>query len=142
MSLLEVGKEAKATGSFNILKDTTVNTDFISFTPNTFQATVDGLSNLFTVALTKYNIPSSKIFTVVSSGVKMQAEKEEKTKWINNLVDSFKLKINEPKRQVGSSGRYAGSKIISSRYRSFLQKILHVSYRYRQRKYKRRLFSC
>jgi len=100
MSLLEVGKDAKATGAFNILKDTSVNTDFISFTPTTFQATLEGFSNLFTVALTKYNIPSSKIFTVVSSGVKMQAEKEEKTKWINNLVDSFKLKINEPKRQV------------------------------------------
>src|SRR5690242_14411751 len=82
MSLLEVGKDAKATGAFSILKDTTVNTDFISFTPSTFQATVEGFSNLFRVALTKYNIPSSKIFTVVSSGVKMQAEKEEKTKWI------------------------------------------------------------
>jgi hypothetical protein len=100
MSLLEVGKEAKATGAFSILKDTSVNTDFISFTPITFQATLEGFSNLFAVALTKYNIPSSKIFTVVSSGVKMQAEKEEKTKWIINLVDSFKLKINEPQRQV------------------------------------------
>ncbi|HEY6505620.1 MAG TPA: hypothetical protein VIZ28_16710 [Chitinophagaceae bacterium] len=100
MSLLEVGKDAKTTGSFNILKDTTVNTDFISFTQPTFQATLEGLSNLYAVALTKYNIPSGKIFTVVSSGVKMQAEKEEKTKWIYNLVDSFRLKINEPKRQV------------------------------------------
>ncbi|MBL7744588.1 MAG: hypothetical protein JNN00_14050 [Chitinophagaceae bacterium] len=100
MSLLEVGKDAKATGSFNILKDTTVNTDFISFTPSTFQATVEGLSGLFTTALTRYNIPSGKIFTVVSSGVKMQAEKEDKTKWVIDLVDSFRYKINEPARQV------------------------------------------
>lgn len=100
MSLLEMGRDLKATGSFNILKDTTVNTDFISFTPATFQATLDGLSGLFTVALTKYNIPSGKIFTVVSSGVKTQAEKEEKINWIHNLVDSFRTKINEPKRQV------------------------------------------
>lgn len=100
MSLLELGKDARASGSFSIVKDTTVNTDFISFTQPTFQATLDGLSNLFTVAATKYNIPSSKIFTVVSSGVKMQAEKEDKSRWINNLVDSFKVKINEPSRQV------------------------------------------
>ena len=100
MSLLELGKDAKATGSFSIIKDTTVNTDFISFTQPTFQATLEGLSNLFTVAATKYNIPSGKIFTVVSSGVKMQAEKEDKSKWIYNLVDSFKVKINEPQRQV------------------------------------------
>jgi hypothetical protein len=30
----------------------------------------------------------------------MQAEKEGKTDWINNLIDSFKLKIREPERQV------------------------------------------
>src|SRR5258705_7176816 len=49
MSLLELGKDAKSTGSFTILKDTTVNTDFISFTPPTFSATLIGLSNLFNV---------------------------------------------------------------------------------------------
>jgi hypothetical protein len=100
MSLLELGKEAKATGAFKILKDTTVNTDFISFTQPAFQATLDGLSNLYNVALNAYNIPANHVFTVVSSGVKMQAEKEDKTKWVANLVDSFKMKINEPKRQV------------------------------------------
>jgi hypothetical protein len=30
----------------------------------------------------------------------MQAEKDGKTYWINNLIDSFRLKINEPGRQV------------------------------------------
>ena len=30
MSLLEVGKNSKMTGSFKILKDTSINTDFIS----------------------------------------------------------------------------------------------------------------
>lgn len=100
MSLLELGKDALVNGSFNILKDSSVNTDFISFTQPTFSATLNGLSNLYATALNKYNIPSSRVFTVVSSGVKMQAEKEEKTNWVNNLVDSFKLKIKEPKRLV------------------------------------------
>ncbi len=100
MSLLELGKDAKTSGAFNIFKDTTVNTDFISFTGPTFIATLNGLSDLYNVALNRYNIPSNRVFTVVSSGVKMQAEKEDKSKWITNLVDSFKLKINEPSRQV------------------------------------------
>jgi hypothetical protein len=100
MSLLELGKDSKTSSSFNILKDSSVNTDFISFTDPTFNATLNGLSNLYNTALNKYNIPSSRVFTVISSGVKMQAEKEEKTKWVNNLVDSFKLKIKEPKRRV------------------------------------------
>lgn len=100
MSLLELGKDAKPGGAFNILKDSSVNTDFISFTQPTFSATLNGLSGLYNTALTKYNIPSDRVFTVVSSGVKMQAEKEEKANWVHNLVDSFKIKIKEPKRQV------------------------------------------
>lgn len=100
MSLLELGKDSKTSGAFNIIKDSSVNTDFISFTEPTFNATLNGMSNLYSTVLNKYNIPSSRVFTVVSSGVKMQAEKEEKTGWVNNLVDSFKVKIKEPKRKV------------------------------------------
>jgi len=100
MSLLELGKDSKSSGSFNIIKDSSVNTDFISFTQPTFNATLNSLSSLYSTAITKYNIPSNRVFTVVSSGVKLQAEKEEKTSWVNNLVDSFKLKIKEPKRRV------------------------------------------
>ena len=40
------------------------------------------------------------IFTVVSSGVKIQADKENKNGWIKNLVDSFKLKIKDTERKV------------------------------------------
>jgi hypothetical protein len=100
MSLLELGKGANSTGSFNILKDSSVNTDFISFTQPTFSATLNGMSDLYSTAVTRYNIPSSRIFTVVSSGVKLQAEKEEKTSWVNNLVDSFRIKIKDPQRRV------------------------------------------
>lgn len=100
MSLLEVGKNAKKNGSFNVLKDTAINTDFISFTDSSFQATLNGLFNLYTAATTNYNIPSERIFTVVSSGVKVQAEKDNKLNWIAKLVDSIRLKINEPKRAV------------------------------------------
>src|SRR5215831_16112388 len=87
MSLLELGKDPLSSGSFNILKDSSVNTDFISFTQPTFSATLNGMSELYSTAVTKYNIPSNRVFTVVSSGVKMQAEKEAKTNWVTNLVD-------------------------------------------------------
>lgn len=100
MSLLEIGKNAKNSGSFNVLKDTSVNTDFISFTPATFGATLDGLYNLYDIAIREYNISPDKIFTVVSSGVQMQATKDEKKEWVNQLIDSFKLKINDPQRKV------------------------------------------
>lgn len=100
MSVIEIGKNAQSSGAFNILKDTSVNTDFISFSQPTFTATLNSFCNLFSTATQDYQIPSRRIFTVVSSGVKMQAEKDGKTDWINNLIDSFRLKINEPGRQV------------------------------------------
>jgi hypothetical protein len=100
LSVLEIGKNAKSSGAFNILKDSSVNTDFISFSQPSFQATLNGLYNLYMTATRDYKIPSSRVFTVVSSGVKVQAEKDGKTSWINNLIDSFKLRTKESQRQV------------------------------------------
>lgn len=100
MSVLEIGKNAQNSGAFNTLKDTSVNTDFISFSQPTFQATLNGLYNLYTTAVKDYKIPPKSVFTTISSGVKVQADKDDKINWINNLIDSFKLKIQEPGRQV------------------------------------------
>ncbi len=100
MSVIEIGKNAQSSGAFYIIKDTSVNTDFISFSKTTFNATLNGLYSLFVTAITDYKIPANRIFTVISSGVKMQAEKEEKTAWINELIDSFRVKIKEPGRKV------------------------------------------
>jgi len=100
MSMVELGKNALSNGSFNILKDTSVNTDFISFTDPTFSATLDALYGLYTTAQKDYNIPVKRIFTAISSGVKMQAEKDEKTEWINKLIASFKERINDQSKEV------------------------------------------
>lgn len=100
MSVIEIGKNAQSSGAFNILKDTSVNTDFISFTEPTFSATLYGLYGLYSKALKDYKIPAKRIFTVISSGVKMQAEKDNKMNWVQNLVDSFRLLTNEPDRKV------------------------------------------
>jgi hypothetical protein len=100
MSVIEIGKNAQSSGAFNILKDTSVNTDFISFSDPTFSATLNGFYGLYTTATKDYKIPAKRIFTVISSGVKMQAEKDSKTSLVNKLIDSFRLKINEPGRQV------------------------------------------
>jgi hypothetical protein len=100
MSVIEIGKNAKNNGAFNIVKDTSVNTDFITFSPSTFAATLNGFSGLYYAATKDYQIPSKRIFTVISSGVKMQAEKDDKNVWIQQLIDSFRVRINEPQREV------------------------------------------
>lgn len=100
LSIIKMGKNASLTGSFVAIKDTSVNTDFISFTPATFTATLDAISNLYNYAKAEYKIPAARIFTVVSSGIKGQAEKENKQDRIVALAQSFKLAVNEPKREV------------------------------------------
>lgn len=100
MSVLEVGKNAQNNGTFNMLKDTSVNTDFISFTPATFNATLAAFSQLFLAAQSKYRIPSENIFTVISSGVTGQANKDGRQSMVKALADSFKINIKEPQRLV------------------------------------------
>ncbi len=127
MSLVEIGKNLSKNGNFNILKDTSVNTDFISFTQPTFQATLDGLFQLYTVASQVYSIQPDRIFTVVSSGVKTMAEKGDKMNWVTNLADSFKLRIKDPNRKlavvdVAEEARLSHLGIVpeSRRYTTFL----------------------
>jgi hypothetical protein len=100
LSVVELGRNAKSSGSFNVLKDTSVNTDFISFSPATSEATLNGLSALYEMVTNTYKIPSSRIHTVISSGVKIQSEKDKKTDLVDALIKSFREKINEPDRKV------------------------------------------
>jgi hypothetical protein len=100
MSLVEIGKNAQSNGAFNILKDTSVNTDFISFNDPTFSATLKELCSLYEAAQQDYKIPTKRIFTAISSGVKMQAEKENKNDRIKQLIDSFRIKIKDPEKEV------------------------------------------
>jgi hypothetical protein len=100
LSIVEIGNGAQEQAAFNILKDSTVNTDFISFTPATFTATLNGFEGLYTTALNKYEINSASLYTVISSGVKTEAEKNQKTAMVQQLIDSFRRRINEPGRKV------------------------------------------
>ncbi len=100
MSLIEMGKNAKKNGNINMLKDTAVNTDFINFNNASFAGTLNAFSGLYFTALEKYSIPSQNIFTAISSGVKVQAEKEGKEQLVKALIDSFRVKIREKERTV------------------------------------------
>ncbi|MBS4063837.1 MAG: hypothetical protein KGZ74_04725, partial [Chitinophagaceae bacterium] len=100
ISVVEISKSAQVTGNFNIHKDSTFNTDFISFTQSTFDATLKSFVSFYMLATTEYKIPARRIFTVISSGVKSQAEKESKQEWVSNLITKFQETIKEPGRKV------------------------------------------
>ena len=92
-----------------------------------FNATLNALTTLYSKALNQYDISSDKIFTAISSGVKGQADKDNKNNWIKNLSDSFKLRIKEPLRntkiiEVEDEARYSHLGIVPDerRYSTFL----------------------
>ncbi|MBC7934582.1 MAG: hypothetical protein H7Y86_04370 [Rhizobacter sp.] len=98
LSVIEIEKKTAEAGNFNSLKDSAVNTDFISFNEPTFAATLNALTGLYQQALTVYKIPPNNIFTVMSSGVKVLSEKENNKAWVQKLTDSFRFRISEPQR--------------------------------------------
>ncbi len=100
MSTVELDKKTGEDGEFKILKDTSINTDFISFTQPTYQATLAALNKLYEIAVKQNKIPVANVFTAISSGVNVQAQKENKTNWIDQLINAFKTTNNEPDRNV------------------------------------------
>lgn len=100
MSILEKNSETQKTGTYEVIKDTSVNTDFISFTEPTFTATLNALTGLYRVATDQYRIEPRFVFTAISSGVSIQADKDEKKEWLKRLADEFRTIIKEPSRVV------------------------------------------
>lgn len=100
LSVVELKKDPQKNANYVVLKDSSVNTDFISFTQNSFQATLSGLTGLYRVTVNEFRIEPARIYTVISSGVKVQAEKNQKMDWLKNLADSFRSNINEPGRRI------------------------------------------
>ncbi|HAO46925.1 MAG TPA: hypothetical protein DCQ97_08365, partial [Chitinophagaceae bacterium] len=45
-------------------------------------------------------IPPANVFTAISSGVHIQAEKENKQNWVDQLINAFRFNFNEPERKV------------------------------------------
>lgn len=100
MSVLEIPDNAKDQGNYNVIQDTSINTDFISFTEPTFNATANALTILYNIAKDRYHVPVKHIFTAISSGVSMQSEKDKKQDWLIQLSDKFRSNISEPNREV------------------------------------------
>lgn len=98
LSLLDVEMSGSKVTRYNIIKDTSINSDFISFNKTSFNETYKALLNLYFIA-GKAGINKANIFTVISSGVKVQSEKENKVADVKRLIDTFKNAINENNRQ-------------------------------------------
>jgi hypothetical protein len=98
LSILE--KSVTDNGDFMLLKDSSVNTDFISFTSASYDATLNAFAGLYNHVKDQWNILPEDIATLVSSGVKAQADKLGKNDHLQTFINAFKIKINEEGRQV------------------------------------------
>ena len=98
LSILE--KSVIDNGDFVLLKDSSVNTDFISFTSSSFDATLNAFAGLYNYVQNEWKILPGDIATLISSGVKAQAGKLGKNEHVQTLISSFKIKINDDNKEV------------------------------------------
>lgn len=85
---------------FKLLKDTSVNTDFISFSPSSYEATLSALTGLYNFSRDQWGIAPNDIVTVISSGVKAQADKLGKIKYLSDLATAFRQNANDAQRSL------------------------------------------
>lgn len=85
---------------FRLQKDSSVNSDFISFTTASFDATLAALNGFYNYAHDQWGVAYADIVTVISSGVKAQADKQGKQKMISDLVEAFKQRVHDANRPV------------------------------------------
>jgi hypothetical protein len=83
-----------------LLKDSAINSDFISFTATSFESTMNALTGLYEYARKEWQIAPANIATVISSGVKAQADKNNKGTHLQTFIEAFKIKSSEEERQV------------------------------------------
>jgi hypothetical protein len=83
-----------------VVLDTTINSDFIKFSPSTSDATLKAVFALYRIANQNYTVNSKNIFVAISSGVKQTADREKKQDDINLLIASIKSVLQDPNREV------------------------------------------
>lgn len=99
MNIINVDANSKKILYTNVF-DSTINTDFINFTGASYMKTLEGLAAMYTKSNTNYKIYKDNIFIAISSGVQQIAKKENKLSNIESLINSFKLVIGEPNREI------------------------------------------
>jgi hypothetical protein len=86
--------------SKKVVYDTTINSDFIKFSPTTSDATVLAVLRLYIIANQTYSVNSKNIFLAISSGLNQTAHREKKLDEIDLLIASIKSVLKDPEREV------------------------------------------
>ncbi len=100
LSILQIENPGQKLNKYTVIKDTSLNTDFISFTNSSFVQTANAIRSLYFFANKTNSVSTTNIFTVISSGVKALADRENKQSEIARLIDTFRTIIGDNNKKV------------------------------------------
>ncbi len=99
LSVIKLKSDLKGEYAYEIVKDSSINTDVINFTEDAITRTIDAVSQFYTVAR-QMRIDDNNIFMAISNGVKSRAEAENKLSMLKNIQDRIRLKIGQPSKEI------------------------------------------
>lgn len=103
LSVLSIQLNSNAEVEYVLKADSSVNPEPAAFTPQSQQETADAISKFMAVAKGKYNIRPDNIYVVISSGLKAELDKKNKTADFVKAVTPLPVPANFTIRSVTSS---------------------------------------
>jgi len=79
LSILSIQLNSNGEVEYILKSDSSVNPEPAALTPQSQQETADALKKFIDIAKARYGIPAERIYTVISSGLKAELDKKNKT---------------------------------------------------------------
>jgi tetratricopeptide (TPR) repeat protein len=86
LSVIDVKLSMDREYGYTLLLDTTINTDAASLSYQSEKETTDALVVLLDIIENRFQIPSNKVYAVISSGLKQELDKYRKTDYFANVI--------------------------------------------------------
>jgi len=86
LTVIEVKLSKDREFDYTLMTDTSINTDAAALSYQSEKETADAIAVLWDVLKTRYNIPSSKVHIVISSGLMQELDKYKKVDYFANAV--------------------------------------------------------
>lgn len=97
LSVIEL-KLGKGENDYVLKMDTSINTDAATLSYQSEKETFDAISVLYAIIRNRFDIPASRTHIVISSGLKQDLDKYNKTEYFANIVRPKEL---DPKIKIG-----------------------------------------
>ncbi|MGB3007346.1 MAG: tetratricopeptide repeat protein [Chitinophagaceae bacterium] len=97
LSVIEVKLGKNGENDYSLKADTSINTDAAALSYQSEKETFDAVTIFYNLILQRYQIPSSRIYIVISSGLKQELDKYNKVEYFATVVRPKEL---DPKMKI------------------------------------------